>query len=361
MLKLAINGIDLGRGRGGNESYLVGLIGGLAQEPRVKCTHVLVGEHFKPEPGTSTDYVQTGRYRRVPYLLWQQSLALRRVHYDWFLSTFFLPAIAPCRSALLVHDLSFLSLPRTYPISIRLYMRWLVSWAIRRARKIIVLSEFVRSELLTYYPNVPPGCVIVLNPGISGDFRADPEVDDKEILSGYDLAAGYILSVSSIHPRKNLTTLLQAYQLLREGMGAGLPPLVVAGQRYWGESASAEQARRAGVHLLGYVPQRALPALYRDAGLFVYPSIYEGFGLPPLEAMACGVPTVCGDSTSLPEAVGDAAVSVNVRQPEAIAGAVEQLYLDAELRATLVERGLARARTFTWQGVASRLVGLLQS
>src|SRR5262245_55871114 len=124
MLDLAINGIDLGRGRGGNESYLAGLISGLEQVARVRDIHVLVGSHFHQNvPTTKTHFVQTGVYHRLPYLFWTQSLALRKLRHDWFLSTFFLPVLTPRQSAVFVHDLSFLTLPGSYPLAIRLYMQ----------------------------------------------------------------------------------------------------------------------------------------------------------------------------------------------------------------------------------------------
>ncbi len=358
VLEFALNGVDLGRGRGGNESYLQGLIAALADEPSVKALHVFVGQHFTcPQPQAKTHFIQTGPYRRLPYLLWQQSLALRRIRYDWFLSTFFLPAFTPRRCALFVHDLSFLSLPGSYPLSIRLYMRLLVSWAVRRAKVIFVLSEFVRGELKKFFRTTDSSKVFVLYPGYNQDFRAVLSPDDAQRLARHALTPGYILSVSNIHPRKNLVGLLEAYRFLKDR--ERVPPLIIVGQRYWGDSTLEDQVQANGARLLGYVEQADLPAIYRGAQIFIYPSIYEGFGLPPLEAMASGVPVVCGQHTSLPEVVGDAALMVDVQQPQQIAHTLARLLNEQSLRETLTQKGLQRAKQFGWPQTARRLVTIL--
>ena len=368
MLDLALNGIDLGRQRGGNESYVQGLLTGLAKHPQIGALNVLVGAHwdvagFPCRP----HYVQTGPYRPIPYLLWQQSAALRKLSFDWYLSTFFLPFWAPARSALLIHDLSFLSLPNAFPVSVRLYMRALVGSAVRRAQRIILLSEFVRSEFRRYYPAVPPARIGVVYPGYAPQFTAVPQPADDVIRRRHGLPESYVLTVSSIHPRKNILSLLQAYELLLAASQSALS-LVIVGQRYWGSQALEARAQALGVKLLGYVPQTDLPAIYRGAHIMVYPSLYEGFGLPPLEGMASGVPVVCGDNTSLPEVVGataadslPAALMVDVRRPEAIAAALARLFTDPDYCASLRAAGLARAQAFSWDRTALEMVTNLTS
>lgn len=367
-MNLAINGIDLGRQRGGNETYLEGLIGALALMPEVGVLDVLVGAHFDDQgntqarPSAKIRYVNTGPYRRLPFLLWQQSLALRHrpVSHDWYLSTYFLPPVKPAASGLFVHDLSFLSIPRAYPASIRIYMRWLTAWSVARADHVFVLSRFVLHEFRRFYRQVPDNRLSVLYPGISSDFKADRAAGhDEAVLARHGLKAGYILSVSSIHPRKNTAGLLRAYAILRERLGEATPDLALAGQQYWGSEAVEREAGAPGVVFLGFVPQADLPALYRNAGVFVYPSVYEGFGLPPVEAMASGVPVICGDNSSLPEAVGDAAITVDVRQPSQIAGAMERVLASGSLRAEMRARGLARAGQFTWAATAAGLIDIL--
>jgi glycosyltransferase involved in cell wall biosynthesis len=359
-LRLAINGVDLGRGRGGNESYLLGLISGLEVEPRASHLDVLVSQHYTPPLSSPATYVQTGPYRRLPYLLWTQSLALRNLHTDWFLSTFFLPALAPRHSALFVHDLSFLTIPDSYPTSIRLYMRYLVAWAVRRARLVLALSEFVRSEIRAAYPKLPNERLAVLYPGCTSDFTATPSSTDAETSQRYGLNEPYILSVCNIHPRKNLRALLEAYAMLKHQLGEACPRLVMVGNQYWGSQTVSALAECSGTRLLGYVPQADLPAIYRQALLFVYPSLYEGFGLPPVEAMASGLPVLCGNNSALPEATGDAALLVDMRSVPAIYAGIEHLASDKALRSALRERGIERAKLFRWRNTARQLMDLLQ-
>jgi alpha-1,3-rhamnosyl/mannosyltransferase len=356
VLDLAINGIELGRGRGGDESYLEGLIDGLRSDPRVRSLSVIASNSYVPKAPRES-YVRSSHYRRIPYLLWEQNLALRRLSYDWYASTYFLPPIAPKRSAVFVHDVSFRALPRAFPPSVRWYMRGLVGSAMRRARIVFVLSHFVASEVRRFYAGLPAQRVQVLYPGCDRVYTPECQPVDADVLRRHGLERGYVLSVSSLHPRKNMTGLLRAYELAHAAVS--LPPLVLVGQQYWGNSALASQVARANARLLGYVPKADLPALYRASAMFVYPSLYEGFGLPPLEAMACGVPVVCGLNSSLPEAVGDAGLLVNVSQPSAIADAIATLLRDADLRSELARRGLKRSASFNWAATARGFVDAL--
>ena len=362
MLELAINGIDLGRGRGGNESYLQGLIAGLDQSGAVSGVQVLVGNHAgNLHAGPRTRYIQTGPYHRITYLLRTQTRILRQLKFDWYLSTFFLPFNAPPRNGLFVHDLSFLSLPLSYPPTIRLYMRWLVARAVTQAQRVFVLSQFVRAEFLRHYPAVSPERVAVLYPGYADNYRPEREVGDFSVLARHSLQRGYILSVSSIHPRKNMAGLLDAYRVFSQRGAGAAPRLVIAGQQYWGNLALQQQAAGLDIQLLGYVPQTELPALHRNAGAFVYPSLYEGFGLPPLEAMACGTPVICGNNTSLPEVVGAAACQVDVSSPPTVADALQRILMDGTFNAQLSQAGIARAAQFNWQKTARELVAVLEA
>jgi glycosyltransferase involved in cell wall biosynthesis len=237
-------------------------------------------------------------------------------------------------------------------------MRVLVSWAIGRSRKVIVLSQHIRDEVRRFYPRFDPGRIIVLHPGCGDEYRNEPEPGDREVLARHGLTPGYVLSVSSIHPRKNIAGLLRAYAWARH-QGTLLPQLVLVGQKYWGASSTAGDAAEFNTRWLGFVPHGDLPAIYRGARLFAYPSLYEGFGLPPLEAMASGVPVVCGDNSSLPEAVGDAGLLVDVSRPEPLGNALMRLYGDEDLRRELIERGIARANRFRWLDTARDLVNAL--
>ena len=364
-MHLALNASDLGRQRGGNETYLLGLLEGLAEVApgvgaRVSLVTASEGARLvRAEPRFAPfDLHDAGPYRRLPYLFWQQTRLLRHIRPDWYLSTFFLPPITPCRAAVLVHDLSFRAHPEYFPRPIALYMRMLTGLAVRRADLVVALSAFTRQEVARFYPSASAKTVVV-HPGVGQEFSAEADpAADAEALAALDIARPYLLAVGNIHPRKNLGRLLAAWERLRD-QGRSVPPMVWVGLRHWESSPLLDRARAAGVLLPGFVPPRHLPALYRCAEALAYPSLYEGFGLPPLEAMACGTPVLSAEGSSLPEAVGDAAVMVNPARVDALADGLARLLHDVDLRRDLRARGLARAAQFRWPATAQRLLSLL--
>ncbi|MFQ5611932.1 MAG: glycosyltransferase family 4 protein [Anaerolineae bacterium] len=361
-MHLAINATEIGRQRGGNESYLQGLLQGLsdlAVPPEVTLVLTSTGEKMvRSSPATPFQIAGVGDYRRLPFYLWQQTAVLRRVRPDWYVSTFFLPPVTLCRAAVLVHDLSFRAHPNYFPARISLYMRLLTGLAVRRAERVIALSEFTRQEIARFHPEAAARTAVVY-PGVGPQFCPEPGPDEARVLPVYGLKPGYILALGNIHPRKNLARLLQAYETLR-GRRASTPPLVWVGLQRWDSAALVRQARAAGVVMPGFIAGADLPALYRGAAMLAYPSLYEGFGLPPLEAMACGTPAIVSNTTSLPEVVGQAALRVNPTDVEGIAGAMARLLDDAPLRRRLRESGLERAREFTWTRTAQRLLACLE-
>jgi glycosyltransferase involved in cell wall biosynthesis len=178
----------------------------------------------------------------------------------------------------------------------------------------------------------------------------------------YHLPDAMILFVGTIEPRKNLVRLVEAYACLRR---QGIThTLVIAGRRGWREDAVFATVERLGLgdHVLfpGYIPEEDLPIVYSLADLFVFPSLYEGFGLPPLEAMASGVPVVCTATSSLPEVVGDAALTVEATDTKALAIAMERALTMPDLRRELIIRGRARAARFTWEDAAHRVLGIYE-
>ncbi len=364
-MHLVINGSDLGRQRGGNESYLVGLLDGMAAvagEADIQLSLIVASEGArllaeKPE-WRAFRTIDVGPYRRLPFLLWQQTLALRNLRPDWTVSTFFLPPITPCRAAVLIHDLSFRAHPEYFPRSIALYNRLLAGLAIRRADVVIALSDFTRQELFRFHPAASPKSVIVY-PGIGSEFVPDTDpVVEAKILAGLGVEKPYLLCVGNIHPRKNMDRMLAAWERLRDA-GEPVPRMVWAGISRWKTGDLLLRAERAGVQTLGFVSPSRLPTLFRQAEALAYPSLYEGFGLPPLEAMACGTPVLTSIATSLPEAVGESAVCVDATDLDALTEGLSQVLFDAKLRRTLRASGLARAAQFTWQRSADELLGAL--
>ncbi len=261
----------------------------------------------------------------------------------------------PSRTVVTIHDVAPLLFPgRRLGLS-GLAWRWAWRGTLRAARW-IADSRFTREAILAQIEYPPDRCVVVPL-GVEPRFRVLPPEQVEARLRGLPLPEGpFLLHVGHLHPRKNFEGLLDALgRLVRRGERL---PLVQVG----GTPSPAQRARLEAlglgdqVRFLGRVEDEVLVALYNRAALFVFPSLYEGFGLPVLEAMACGTPVVAADATSLPEVVGDAGLLVDPRDPETLAEALIRLWRDRELAAELRERGLARARAFTWEETARRTV-----
>lgn len=361
-MHLAINASEIGRQRGGNESYITGITSGLIELPHPPRISLLTCDWNRPLPiSPPMRQLNLGPYRRLPFFLWQQTLALRRFQPDWYLSTFFLPPLLPCRGAVVVHDLSFRRHPEYFPRPVAWYMRWLTGLAIHQADLVLTGSESARQEILYFY-RVDQAKVVVIPYAVGPEFRVLTQetdiTDDRDILSHYGIKQPYIFALGNIHPRKNLGRLLEAYLRLKKSRKS-MPKMVWGGLERWESSELLSQAQAAGVILPGFIAQHHLPTLYRQAEMLVYPSLYEGFGLPPLEALACGTPVVTSNTTSLPEVVGEAALTVDPTNVEALAGAMARILDDVALQAHLRQAGVERARQFTWQRSAQQLVELL--
>jgi glycosyltransferase involved in cell wall biosynthesis len=262
-----------------------------------------------------------------------------------------------CRRVVTIHDLTFLLLPERYPPTRRLYFQVVTRLSARVADAIIVPSEAVRGDVLRLV-RVPPERLFVIPEAAGPAFHPQDAVAIEAVRRRYGLEGPFLLSVGSLEPGKNRGRLLQAFARLQ---ARGLKQtLVVAGQRAWRYEGEAPLARRLGladsVRFLGHVPQADLPALYSAADVFVFPSLYEGFGLPALEALACGTPVVASNVSALPEVVGDAALQVSPLDVEALVDAMERLLRDDRLRADLRERGLQRAGQFSWEKAARQTV-----
>lgn len=230
---------------------------------------------------------------------------------------------------------------------------------LRRATKVIAISSFVGRELQERF-GLPPDRLAVIHPGVDHAVFVPPhpQEDHGEVRGRYRLTPGpYLVTVGSINTRKNILTLLQAYATLRPRV-----PLVIAGSPDWGADAVLSYAAQAGfgeaVRFIGYVPRADLVALYQGALAFVFPSWYEGFGLPALEAMACGTPVVASTGGALPEVVGDSGLLVEPGDVEGWRDALARIIEDDRLRQALQAGGFARARQFTWEQTARKTLAV---
>jgi glycosyltransferase involved in cell wall biosynthesis len=257
-----------------------------------------------------------------------------------------------------IHDLIPLILPWAFPRK-----RWLVSMAAlsrvsKQADIILVPSEASKADVMRYL-HVEVGRVRVIPWGCEARFKPSGKpARAAEVKERYGLPERYILFLGTLEPRKDVLTLLQAFAILRTEQSDAELRLVIAGDKGWGyrEFFTTREALRLGDHVIftGFVDEEDLPDLYRGALLFIYPSLYEGFGLPILEAMACGTPVITSTTSSMPEVAGDAAVLVEPKKPESLAAAMTSVLGDEERMAELRRRGLERAKGFSWEAVARR-------
>jgi glycosyltransferase involved in cell wall biosynthesis len=367
-LHIAIDAHSVGTGLAGNETYITNLVEALAEIDTVNRYTIYVTKREAVERFSNRwPHVTVRRTLphtpliRVPLTLFAE-LRLRPVD---LLHVQFTTPLAPCPVVATVHDISFEHLPHTFNRRSWMQLRLTVRWTARVAAQVITPSEHARRDLIETY-RLSPDKVTATPLAAAPHFA--PVTDESEIRrvrSLYSLEGDYILAVGSIQPRKNLVRLFAAYAALRRARPqAKLPRLVLVGKRAWlfEETLSAieEQGIARDVLFTGYVPERDLPALYSDALCFVYPSYFEGFGLPPLEAMQCGAPVIAGDRTSLPEVVGDAGLLVDPFDESAIAQAIAHMIDNPELRARLHLKGIARARTFSWHKTARQTLEIYQ-
>ena len=321
-----------------------GLFDDLAQEQQLQVAHV--------EPSS--------RARR---LIWEQTelpLLLRRLRIDVLHSPHHhtpiaakLPLGARPKLVVTVHDLTFMLLPERYPLARRLYMQSATRASALVADAIITPSQTVRREVIQRL-GLPAERVVSIPEAASPLYREASRTEIEEVRARYGLPQRYVLSVGSLEPGKNRARLFRALASMHDrGIDCSL---AVAGQPAWSYQQDYDLVRQLGltgqVLFLGYVADQHMPALYSGAALLAFPSLYEGFGLPVLEAMACGTPVVTSNVSATAEVAGDAAVLVDPLSTKAIALAIETLLCDDALRSNLRQRGLARAAQFSWERAA---------
>ncbi len=258
-----------------------------------------------------------------------------------------------------VHDLSVIRFPESHPESRVEQFTRLIASAVERADAIVVDSDFIRNEVIEHF-SIAPSKVFTTLLGVGDEFHPYDENEIDTTLSSHNLSyKGYLLVVGTLEPRKNLPLILESYQKLSSQLRDRYP-LVIAGMRGWNlesfdvglqKMVSSQQVR-----LLGYVDDDELPHIYGGAKAFLFPSKYEGFGLPPLEAMASGVPVIASNRASIPEVVGDAGLLLEPDDAAEWTNAIVNLLKDEEQEQQMINRGLARAREFTWRRCAEQTI-----
>jgi len=270
------------------------------------------------------------------------------------------PLRAKTKSIVTIHDLSYIRVPEAASPSLKAYLDVVVPRSLNRATHVHAVSETTRQDLITLY-NIPPEKISVIFNAVEPHFKAT--TPSKEIFTKYHIPdVPYIITVGTVQPRKNYSRLVKALAQLRTKQDIHL---VVVGGRGWLEdefyATIRDEKMTDYVHLTGFVPDEDLPALYTGAISMAFPSLYEGFGIPILEAMACGVPVVSSNSSSLPEVAQNAALLVDPYSVDEILNALERVISDQSLRDTLIQRGFEQAKKFTWDTSARQLTHLYQA
>ena len=355
---------SIGTGLGGNGTYAANLIEALAEvDTQNRYTLYVTKQeavdryaHRWPNVAIRKTLPHTPLIR-IPLVL---AAELRRRPVDILHVQYTAPPLAPCDTVVMIHDLSFEHLPETFKRRSWMQMRLTVRRTARSASHVMTDSEYSRQDILRTY-RLPPERVTTTP--LAASSRFEP-VDDRSVLEKYLISGDYILAVGSIQPRKNIARLIRGYTLMLSQHRGHVPKLVIVGKNAWlfKETIRAAAVSSANEHIVftGYVPEGDLAALYTGALCFAYPSYFEGFGIPLLEAMRCGTPTITSDQTCFPEVVGDASLIIDPFDEQSIADGLWRMVSNPGLREQLRTRGFTRASLFDWRETARLTLGVYE-
>jgi glycosyltransferase involved in cell wall biosynthesis len=351
-MRVLLDAHHIGQRQTGNETYVRRLISELRGYEDLRVVAGVTASGWAEED-VSPPVIR----RRVPRHGLLRLLALSGLAHmervDVVHAIYFLPWLTRRPSVLTIHDIAFEIHPEFFSRTAVMRNRLLVRESARRAGRVVTVSETSRRDLIERY-GLPPERVVAIPNGVSSEF-ASLDANRPPSADG----AIRILAVGTVQPRKNLPRLVRAVDSLSRRRPIRLR--IIGPDGYQGAAIREMASARGVVEVVGYVPQDALLDEYRQADIFVYPSIYEGFGLPVIEAMAAGLPVVTTTGGSLPEVAGDAALLVDPLDESALADAIERLIDDEGLRRELIARGRVRAASFSWSRAAAQLVATYRS
>ena len=372
-MHIGIDAHAIGARQGGNETYIRNLITALAKLDH-ENSYTLYFSVAEAAENWRNRYANFAvRLLPPPTPLVRVPLALayelRRRPVDVLHVQFTAPPFCPAPVVTTIHDLAFEHLPETFTRRGKMQLRLTVRHTARRAAHILTVSEYSRQDISQTY-RLPLDKITVTHNGCEGHFTPHPTPlqaaqETASIRQKFGITKDFLLAVGSLQPRKNLLRLMRAYANVRAQQPDFQLQLVLVGRQLWLYQeilrAIKQQNFAADVVVTDYVRDEDLPALYRSAVALVYPSLFEGFGLPPLEAMACGTPVITSNTSSLPEVVGQAAVLVDPYDEAALAQAIWQIARDASLRQRLQQTGIEQAKQFTWQAAAEKTLAVYRA
>ncbi len=351
----------IGTQGGGVETYELGLVKGLMDtdnknQYRIFCSSV---EGLSEMLKTHTNFTAKPVNPRSKLIRFSVGLPFE-VHNENIdlLHVCMAPSlVSPKKYILTVHDLCTYIHPEYFPAKIRLRANFLLGKGIKNAVKIISVSETTKKDIIKFF-KIEPEKISVIYSGVDKCYRPIKEKDKvNAVLKKYGIDDSYILYVGKLQARKNTKRLIDSFQIMKKKMGIS-QKLLLVGRKMWESQGVTDDIKNLGLQNdvieLGHIDYADLPHIYNGADLFVFPSLFEGFGLPPLEAMACGIPVVTSNVTSLPEVVGNAAITADPYKIEDIAEKCALAINDKTVRESLIEKGLARASLFTWENTARK-------
>ncbi len=364
-LTIGLDGDTLGRKRTGDESYLASLMRGLGRVDSANDYTVYVRDREAVLPAFAE--LERFRFRNVrPASIWVRypfsfPIALRRDPVDVLHVQYFIPPTTRGPVVLTVHDISFAVHPEFFTRKDRVFLGTLVPYALRRADSVITDAEFTKAEMVRVY-DLDPNKIEVIPLAADPQYRPmEREACRARVAKHYNVMQPFFLYVGTLQPRKNVTTLIKAYAQFRRESGHA-HKLVIVGKAKYLFTEIFEAIDSSGyvddIVFTGFVPDDDLPVLYNAADAFVFPSLYEGFGLPPLEAMACGTPVIASNASCIPEVTGEAALLADPRDVDSFSDAMSRITNEPELAESLSARGLARAAMYTWDETARRTLAV---
>ena len=370
-LYIGVNARYLQRDITGIERYILEVLQNLATVDKENTYTLFFGSHGHlpklPDAANHHKYITHMNTRsRLMRVLWEQFILgteVARKKIDVFHGTsFVLPFIKSCKYVITIYDLAFMASPDSFTLANRLYFKLFLAPSIKLADKIIAISQATKKDIIKYF-HVPADKVEVIHCALSPKIHKETNNEKlQEVKKKYSLPDKFIMFTGLISPRKNLDRSIKAFAKVRHQIPH---KFVIVGKKGWLYEPVFKLVEKLGIQkdviFTGYIPDDDLCALYTLADIFMFPSLYEGFGLPILEAMACGCPVITSNISSMPEVAGDAALLVNPYSVNDIAKAIERIYCDKNLRKQFVNKGYAQIKKFTWKNTAKRTLKVYES
>lgn len=363
-MKVGIDIHAVGKQQTGNETYIRNLVGNLIGIDSDNTDYHLFYTHddklVVDERVEQTQIYPHQSVFRIPFVFPYQ---LRKQKIDVAHFQYVVPPVMKCPTVVMIHDISYEYHPEYFnPLECK-RMKLLIPFSARKSEHVLTVSEYSKQQIMQKY-HIPEDKITVTYNGVNEQFCVLPsDADGYKCLTRFSFNKPFILAVGNLQPRKNIERLIRAYSKLRASGKIDLD-LVLVGQVRWGGKAIFDEVETLGVknniHITGYVTDEELVALYNKATLFAYPSLYEGFGLPLIEAMACGTPVISSNASCLPEVGGDAAHYIDPYSERGMMDALELVANNSIVRKQLIQKGFERASDFSWKRTAEKTLRVFE-